>query len=419
MFKLSAAVPAEAVELAQNAAPCSECGDSVVPLSYLTVWGDNSTESQEPYSGTTLVVIDRHPQVLDSGAILSIWYTRNEHVLDCAENLALQDYQGIDPETLNQARPLNLFILPRIETRPGEHTSVKFTTLPDGSFHLEPLGGPAKEFLEPDSYPSALLLTTIRCTHFLGSTVFLVETSFGRKVLKTARPDNEPAFLETVKFLTALPDVDFFIRPTHEVVNDAGLLRGFLMDYHPASSLWHVLRSFHPDGPNPTLPTAHKGEMPTLSATFMCIPWSVKLAWATDVAAAVAWLHSRNMYWGDLKLENIVLCTDGHCRLIDYAPGSFTPTWSPPEKARRQTESPTSEHDVFSLGLVLWALAEEVPKFNREEEYARAILPWRETSQKWYVQMVDQCLRDQPAGRPSARDIYHTLVSYGDDQSTL
>lgn len=55
------------------------------------------------------------------------------------------------------------------------------------------------------------------------------------------------------------------------------------------------------------------------------VPWSVKLAWAKDVAAAVAWLRAQTPFWGDLKTANIVLCTDGHCRLIDYCPGGRRP----------------------------------------------------------------------------------------------
>jgi serine/threonine protein kinase len=107
----------------------------------------------------------------------------------------------------------------------------------------------------------------------------------------------------------------------------------------------------HPDAQQPKLQSIeHDSTSPPETTT--SISWKVKLAWATDVAASVAWLHAQAIVWGDLKTENILLCTDGHCRLIDYCPGGWTPPWCPPEAQPLGWEG-TAEGDVFALGLVL------------------------------------------------------------------
>jgi hypothetical protein len=147
---------------------------------------------------------------------------------------------------------------------------------------------PAKKLLERIAYPS-VLFSDLRCIQWLAQGVYIVATPLhGHKVLKTPKePDAEPEFARAVKFLTALADVDVLVRPTYLVLDTSNVLRGFLMDYHPASSLQHVIQSLHPDGPKTSAPPEQ--ETPAVTVH---IPWSVKLAWTTDIAAAVAWLHS-------------------------------------------------------------------------------------------------------------------------------
>ncbi|KAJ7746828.1 hypothetical protein DFH07DRAFT_962679 [Mycena maculata] len=70
-----------------------------------------------------------------------------------------------------------------------------------------------------------------------------------------------------------------------------------------------------------------------------------------DIAAALSWLHAHAPARGDLKLGNIVLCPDGHCRLIDYSPSErVTPGYQAPEKTR------SAAADVYALGVILWAM---------------------------------------------------------------
>ncbi|KAJ7089432.1 hypothetical protein C8R44DRAFT_751438 [Mycena epipterygia] len=97
-------------------------------------------------------------------------------------------------------------------------------------------------------------------------------------VFKTST--NQSTLVNEVEFMTRLPEIDFLLCPTHVVLDEAAhctqMLNGLV---------WN----------NTAL-----------------IAWPVKLAWVTDIAAAVAWLHAQAIFWGDLKTDNIILCKDGH-----------------------------------------------------------------------------------------------------------
>lgn len=228
--------------------------------------------------------------------------------------------------------------------------------------------------------------------------------------------------------MSRLPDVDFLLRPTHIVTDEAGIFHGLLSNYHPASCLHRTMGSLHPDAEKLVLAPfgADRSVCAPTATTADSVAWSVKLAWAIDVAASVAWLHAQAVFWGDLKTENIVLCTDGHCRLIDYCPGGWTILWCPPEAQRRDWSTTsedwnptaekqpdwtaTAEGDVFALGLVLWAIAREVGTFEREKHYVSPLLCWSQGTPHWFQRLASSCLEHDPDRRPSVPTVYETLM---------
>ncbi|KAJ7661359.1 hypothetical protein DFH06DRAFT_1471853 [Mycena polygramma] len=318
-MRLSAAIPSAALA-AREYDHRNELTSTVQSVMYTTVMKD---DEEDPNDGSTELLIDQCPRVITSGAKLLILYKRNELMPDCVENLALRDeWQGLDLPTIRQVgayilRFILLFfelssdaqILPQITMKSGWKTIVKSETLPDDSMHLESemkLETPAQELVEHNiTYPS-LPFSDLRPTHWLAQGVYIVDTpSHGRKVLKTPKePDDEPEFARQVESILALEDVDFLIRPTHIVLDTDNVLRGILLDYHPATSLRHVLLSLHRKGNDSKLSESPPPETEEISEiTVPTIPWPVKLAWATDIAAGVAWLHSQNIFWGDLKIR--------------------------------------------------------------------------------------------------------------------
>ncbi|KAJ6629045.1 hypothetical protein B0H10DRAFT_1987684 [Mycena sp. CBHHK59/15] len=363
-------------------------------------------DDASPTSGSTCFIVDGDHQVFGSGAALTICYDRNTDVLACAENTALDGINmGLSDSMID-------LILSRVQTKPGYRTHVEFRTLPNGSFHVEARLGPfnpeAQVLPNPVSFPS-VPLSSLRCTHQLAchTHIFLVKISSDAlsddvRVFKTSRA--ESSLVEEVEFMSRLPDVDFVLRPTHIVSDEAGIFHGLLSNYHPASSLRQTMDSLHPDTEKPVLvPSGVDRSICSLAATITeSVAWSLKLAWATDVAASVAWLHAQ-------ATDNIVLCTDGHCRLIDYCPGGWSILWCPPE-AQQPNWSATAEGDVFALGLVLWAVAGEVGTFEREQHYMSPLLSWSQGTPHWFQRLASSCLEHDPGRRPSVRCVYKTLM---------
>ncbi|KAJ7464549.1 kinase-like domain-containing protein, partial [Mycena latifolia] len=373
---------------------------------------------ETPFGGETCFLVDAEPQVLGTGAAVEIQYERNADLAECEENTALDspNSDSLDPDTIE-------LILRRIPPKQGLRTIVRFRTLPSGSLHVaasvEPFHRGAGVLPSPVPLP-AVLLSSLRATHRHRHAhgVLLVKTTLeplsdNVRVLKLC--DEASHLVKEVEFMTRLPEVDFLLRPTHVVLDEAGLFRGLLSDHHPASSLRVTMEVLHPDA-RLTPPVLPPSGVDQSSSSLARIPtsslsWPVKLAWATDIAAAVAWLHAQAIVWADLKTDNILLCTDGHCRLIDYCLGGWTPPWCPPEAQQQLPWEGTAEGDVFALGLVLWCVAVEVGGGEREQEYASPQLLWTEGIPNWFQSLASSCLEHEPGRRPSARRrrVYETL----------
>ncbi|KAJ7036975.1 kinase-like domain-containing protein [Mycena alexandri] len=348
--------------------------------------------------------------VLGTGAAVVIRYGRNV-LAECSENTALDDCDDnpLDEDIIDE-------ILRRVQPNPGLRTIIKFQTLPDGSLDVENVG---VESFHPDacvlpnpvSLPS-VQMSSLRASHRLRQAphILLVKplSDPAVRVLKLCNGGSRVA--EEIEFMSRLPEVDFLLHPTHLVLDEAGLCHGFLLDYHPASSLRITMDLLHPDAKPPVLPPSGVDQSSCwLAGIPTSIPWPVKLAWATDIAAAVAWLHARAIVWADLKTDNILFCTDGHCRLIDYCPGGWTPHWTPPE-AQSPGWKGTTAGDVFALGLVLWCVAVEVGGGKREQEYVSPRLLWTEGIPSWFQSLASSCIEHEPDRRPSAHHIYAQLL---------
>ncbi|KAF8207099.1 kinase-like domain-containing protein [Mycena galopus ATCC 62051] len=373
-----------------------------------------STDDTRPDSGETSFLVDADPQVFGSGAAVSISYERNTELPDCAENTALDGTGGgMDDTTID-------LILSQVEIKPGWRTNVTFRTLLNGPHvepHMEPFHRGAQVLPNPVPLPS-VSLSSLRCTHRLvnANHIFLVHTGLDppshMAVFKTSTGLScQSSLIETVEFMARIPDIDVLLRPTHIVLDEGGRLHGFLSNHHPASSLRLTMKSLHPDATPLMLPPLSGDEdAGCLLVGTTKVTWPVKLVWAIDIAASMAWLHAQSIFWGDLKTDNIVLCTDGRCRLIDYCPGGRTTNWCPPEAAK--DERVTAQGDVFSLGLVLWAVVSEVVTFKRKEDYVAPLLGWSETTPRWFRDLVSSCIDQEPGRRPSTRQVYDTLLAH-------
>ncbi|KAJ7770655.1 kinase-like domain-containing protein [Mycena metata] len=371
-----------------------------------------------PDAGETSFVVDAEHQVLGSGAAVCIRYERNLDLAECPENIALDDDGGLEDDVIQR-------ILDRVQPKQGFRTVIDFRTLSVDSFSAEASDGPfypEARVLSPHVHFPSVLLSSLRAMHRLPQArhILLVKTklddlSNSVRVLKLCNPFGGSHLLKEAEFMTNLPETNFLVRPTHMVLDEAGLFHGLLSDYHPASSLNITMSLLHPDTVPPVLPPSgddrSSGSLAGIPAS---ISWPVKLAWATDIAAAVAWLHAQAIVWADLKTDNILLCTDGHCRLIDCCPGGgWTAQWCPPEAQSLGWEG-TAEGDVFALGLVLWCVAVEVAAGQREQDFVSPRLLWTDGMPQWFQTLVSSCLDPEPGRRPSAYYVHETLVLSGE-----
>ncbi|KAJ7712269.1 kinase-like domain-containing protein [Mycena metata] len=366
-----------------------------------------------PVAGEISFVVDDDPHIFDTGVPIKISYERNPIIADCEENLALDGtgggFKGLRPALIAQ-------ILASVEKQLGWQTHVTIETHVDGGLlithELKPLE--KGEVLSAPFPLPVVALSSLRATHRFENYphIFVVNTitpeHTGISVFKAfADAIAVNVTVRDVEFMSRLPVVDFLLRPTHVVLDGGAHFRGFLMPYHPASSISQSLSSN--SGLVLQRGSNENGSPVNVAAS---IDWSVKLAWVTDIGASVAWLHTQAVFWGDLKTENIVLCHDGHCRLIDYVPGGMTVLWCAPEMERSAPlQQPTAEGDVFALGLVLWAVIMEVGTFQRQVDYVSPGLVWNSEIPPWFQRLSISCLEHTPALRPSARCVYDALVT--------
>ncbi|THU86586.1 kinase-like protein, partial [Dendrothele bispora CBS 962.96] len=140
------------------------------------------------------------------------------------------------------------------------------------------------------------------------------------------------------------------------------------------------------------------------------IEWALKQKWALQIAMGVKALHQRSSYSGDLKLDNIILCSDANdIYLIDVYPTSgYTHSYTPPELDEIEPEL-TPARDVFALGIILWALSKEISEFEKEEIPAGCWVEDDEVVPNWFRQLVVSCLAEDPSSRPTVEVVVNTL----------
>ncbi len=94
-------------------------------------------------------------------------------------------------------------------------------------------------------------------------------------------------------------------------------------------------------------------------------PQDVRQVWhaVTEMAEALAYVHSHGRLHLDIKPSNAILATDGTCKLLDFGlvglvftPGQFagTPLYMAPEILQEQL--PDARSDLFSLGITAYQL---------------------------------------------------------------
>ncbi|KAK2963455.1 putative CBL-interacting protein kinase 3 [Blattamonas nauphoetae] len=116
-----------------------------------------------------------------------------------------------------------------------------------------------------------------------------------------------------------------------------------------------------------------------------------------DIASALEEMHNRpggKTAHGDIKMENILMDTDGHAKLCDFGAAEsedvtatrsmMSQLYVSPERMESETGAATCEADVWSLGVILyWLLFGEPPFTSKNPSLLiRAISSFKPTSIK-------------------------------------
>jgi serine/threonine protein kinase len=339
------------------------------------------------------------PLLYDSGKMLTMVYRRNENDLDALENWLL-DCKDRHSKNVTLLRNLRE-ILPRVS---HFYPTVTCITLETVHGNLVPkITEDVQEITHYIPIPSHLShipttpITNIRKVAGLAMDVDRVEWQGEHWVFKLTGPNLEGTVRE-ISILDQLYNSAYIIKLKAIVTNRDNTIRGFLIPFMPHGDLAEVFNA----------------ERMKLGLTEDCdaiaFDWSLKLSWARQITHGVVDLHAVSVYNGDLKPRNVLIDAAGQAVLVDFCPMGCTDDFAAPEilvgleDPETDFESlltPTA--DIYSLGLLLYAVA---------EEKSRIVWPlvWRGgTTPDWYSDIVRQCLAQEVRDRPSAAEVLRSL----------
>ncbi|KAI9747399.1 MAG: hypothetical protein M1835_002125 [Candelina submexicana] len=254
-------------------------------------------------------------------------------------------------------------------------------------------------------YPSVTSIAHLQCPRFpesslqfdshLSGFVYKVKID-GRVFIKKEipGPDTVEEFLYEINALQALCGSNSVIRFGGVIVDDEDrVVKGLVISFAEQGALVDLLYDL-------------KGQL----------PWGRRERWAKQVVQGLSEIHEGGFVQGDFTLSNIVIDNNDDAKIIDINRRGCPVGWEPPEIAALiQSNQRISMYigvksDLFQLGMVLWALAEE------EDEPERKTRPLTLSNggsgiPQYYQDLIQICLCDQPQHRLSARDLLSRFPS--------
>ncbi|MCJ1485550.1 hypothetical protein MMC06_005725 [Schaereria dolodes] len=274
-------------------------------------------------------------------------------------------------------------------------TNLKLETTDDDRLHVHV----TEDTNEIIQYPSIRTVQHLQClkvsesdVHFeahMSGFVYKVKVD-GQIIIKKEipGPDCVDEFLYEVNALYALLGTDSVIQLKGLVI-DAGntVVKGLLIGFAEQGSLIDLLYDM-------------KGQL----------TWARREKWAKQVMYGLSKIHEAGFVQGDFTLSNIVIDERDRANIIDINRRGCPVGWEPPEiselikSGQRISMYIGVKSDLFQLGMVLWALAEEVDEPERELRPLLKYMTQKNTPQ-YYHDLVAICLSDDPKKRLSAQDL--------------
>ncbi|ROV91704.1 hypothetical protein VMCG_09253 [Cytospora schulzeri] len=137
--------------------------------------------------------------------------------------------------------------------------------------------------------------------------------------------------------------------------------------------------------------------------------WARRERWARQIVEGLSEIHEAGFVQGDFTLSNIVIDYGDNAKIIDINRRGCPVGWEPPEATpliesnQRISMYIGVKSDLYQLGMVLWALAEQE---DEPEAHGRPLrLNEGLDIPDWYKTVVRICLAEDPRHRMQAVDL--------------
>ncbi|KAF2999799.1 hypothetical protein E8E13_006278 [Curvularia kusanoi] len=203
-------------------------------------------------------------------------------------------------------------------------------------------------------------------------------------------PDAVEEFLYEINALSSLQDSNSVIQFEGVIVDESGqLIKGLLISYAREGALVDMIYDF-------------KNQL----------HWERREKWARQIVEGLSEIHEAGFVQGDFTLSNIVIDGNDDAKIIDINRRGCPVGWEPPELARliesgqRISIYIGVKSDLFQLGMVLWALAEQQDEPERQERPLVKTFSRHSDIPEYFKEIVRSCLSDKPRDRLSAKDLF-------------
>ncbi|KAF2201865.1 hypothetical protein GQ43DRAFT_353465, partial [Delitschia confertaspora ATCC 74209] len=255
-------------------------------------------------------------------------------------------------------------------------TNLKLQT-DDGRLHVHV----TEDVNEIIPYPSVAAVDHLECKWFKESSVsfdshisgFVYRVTVGgRSYIKKEipGPDAVEEFLYEINALCSLQDSKSVIKFEGIIIDEKSqLLKGLLISYADQGALVDLIYDYK-----------NTDRM----------PWERRERWARQIVEGLSEIHEAGFVQGDFTLSNIVVDNNDDAKIIDINRRGCPVGWEPPELARLIESSQRIsiyigvKSDIFQLGMVLWALAQQDDEPERQERPLDRAYSRHNTTPEWY-----------------------------------
>jgi serine/threonine protein kinase len=277
-------------------------------------------------------------------------------------------------------------------------TNLKLETT-DGRLHVHV----TEDVNEIIPYPSISSVEHLDCKRFKENALvfdshisgFVYKVAVNNKPLikkEIPGPDAVEEFLYEINALCSLQDSKSVIKFEGLIVGETNeLIKGLLISYADQGALVDMIYDFKPTGQ---------------------LTWERRERWGRQIVEGLSEIHEAGYVQGDFTLSNIVIDKNDDAKIIDINRRGCPVGWEPPELAKliesgqRISIYIGVKSDLYQLGMVLWALAEQQDEPERQDRpLVKTMERHRSDIPDYFREIVRACMSDLPRNRPSASQL--------------